>query len=343
MKSLSNPIECFLCTAAVQGKDEYKTHLEKGHNMSSAHNIFKFSNKHKIGRKARNAKLKRKQLNNKLTKTNFQCEMKPEENFKVKFKLKSVQVNLKNMHLPKEPNEDAYDDDLNIITWYNRVKYQCLACERFFCGSTNIFRHVRNIHKVTDSTTSFYRLVSEDDNYNCKICNAILESLNKKEVESQQIVFNPSMKANNTQEPKPNKAQNEPKTKGFCWFFENGFCRKGTKCDLNHPAKMCRSFWSNGKCPQGNSCPDRHPLQICSKYLENKCIAGSNCVSQHPERTASEVSTMPAVSIPPARSSSPDYQQQPINPIISQQSQHIQNKGNLYSHPSQRQGQGWQN
>ena len=178
MKSRSNPIECFLCTAAVQGKDEYKTHLEKGHNMSSAHNIFKFSNKHKIGRKARNTTLKRKQveqLNNKFTKTNFQGEIKAEENFKIKFKLKSVQVNLKNIHMPNELNEEVCDDDLNSITWYNRVKYQCLTCERFFFGSRNICRHVRIIHKLTESTKSFYRLVSEDDKYTCKICNTVLK------------------------------------------------------------------------------------------------------------------------------------------------------------------------
>ena len=128
MKSHSNPIECFLCHTAVQGIDEYKTHLEKEHNMSSAQNIFKFSNKQRIGRQARNTKFKRKQteqLKSKLTKTNFQGEIKTEENFKIKFKLKSVQVNLKNIHMPKETNADNYDDDLNSIIWYNSVRYQC--------------------------------------------------------------------------------------------------------------------------------------------------------------------------------------------------------------------------
>ena len=57
MKSGGNPIECFLCPTAVQGKDEYKTHLEKGHNKSSAHNIFKFSNKQASRRIARNTKM----------------------------------------------------------------------------------------------------------------------------------------------------------------------------------------------------------------------------------------------------------------------------------------------
>ena len=115
-----------------------------------------------------------------------------------------------------------------------------------------------------------------------------LEETNKTEVDAQNIVFedNPKVPIRHGNKPKHVKEKAvsfHPKATEKCYFYENGFCRKGAQCSFNHPSTMCKSFWSHGDCGNGVQCPDRHPLQVCIKYLNNTCIQGDKCVYQHPQ------------------------------------------------------------
>ena len=168
------------------------------------------------------------------------------------------------------------------------------------------------------------------------------------------------------------------KRKGKCWFYENGFCRKGAQgvqCPFSHPQTMCTSFWNHGECPQGDKCPKRHPAQVCIKYLNNTCINGVNCVYQHPQNSISSKPMSPqhqsspqfygnqnkhfppqpstSSNVPssspsyfptsanylPAQSHQPGRQQQEHQRDHYDQQQHHQ--GNDHGHLGQQQGQGW--
>ena len=175
MNRSSNTIKCFLCPQIVKSKDDYKYHLVEGHNMATTEDIFKISIKDKNRTKTSHAKLKRR------IKGTFKAKLKNlfhsdfkkvQENLSAKFKLKSVRVNLKNIHMPKE---DAVDDDLRDIPWYNRVKYQCLPCGKYVWGKPSIYKHVKQFHKIKESTLNFYRLVKGNDKYICKICNSVIK------------------------------------------------------------------------------------------------------------------------------------------------------------------------
>ena len=203
-----------------------------------------------------------------------------------------------------------------------------------------------------------------------------LEETNRKEVDAQKIVFEENPKVHTRHGNKPKHVKEKagsfhPKATEKCYFYENGFCRKGAQCSFNHPSTMCKSFWSYGDCDNGVQCPDRHPLQVCIKYLNNTCIQGDKCVYQHPQiahskskspgysaspnnfgpntATAAIPSFFPAAANHP---SAPTHRSPAHNPgwQLPQQEQqfgqrdqhHWQGQGNEHGHLGQQQGQGWQ-
>ena len=113
------------------------------------------------------------------------------------------------------------------------------------------------------------------------------------------------------------------KKKEKCWYYENGFCRKGGNCSLTHPVAMCWSFWSTGECCNGTACESRHPVQVCSKYLNGACRAGNNCVHQHPQSVMVQSQATAHFSYPSSSN------------VVRQNSE------NQSGHPNQQSGQGW--
>ena len=94
MNCRSKPIQCFLCPQIVKSKDDYKTHLEEGHNMSSAEDVFRLSNTVKNRAKTNNAKPKRKikeKFKTKLKKLFHKGGRKVKETLITKFTLKYVE------------------------------------------------------------------------------------------------------------------------------------------------------------------------------------------------------------------------------------------------------------
>ena len=145
-----------------------------------------------------------------------------------------------------------------------------------------------------------------------------LESINAKEIESQKRIYESSKlsvekEGNGRHGNKPkNLVEKEPKStrRERCWFFENGFCRKGGRCEFIHPANMCPAFWKTGECQRGGECPDRHPVQVCNKYLSERCFSGNNCVHQHPINPAEgNKASMKTQNSPKSQSSPPRYQE----------------------------------
>ena len=145
-----------------------------------------------------------------------------------------------------------------------------------------------------------------------------------------------------------------------CWYFENGFCRKGIRCSHSHPSVMCLSFWNSGECPNGDLCPNRHPVRVCTQYLNGTCRAGKNCVHQHPTNQTSSTTGSSSGNAQPSPTSNcmtgqvysnqvqTENQNLPsnVNCTNSGYAQHaaiqIQNQGNQFGHPSHfHQGQGW--
>ena len=198
-----------------------------------------------------------------------------------------------------------------------------------------------------------------------------LEAKNLKELDDQKKVYNA---AENSEDKrygnKPTVAKSQVKPN--CWYYENGFCRKGARCSLNHPAVMCFPFWSTGACVQADACPNRHPVQVCIKFLNGTCLAGRNCVYQHPleqggnfkANSASQSSPRARWNVEHSPSSPMDTNSQPcqpnrppVSPFFPNQHQQAQQvhphpngrspapsqvQGNLFGHPSQvYSGQGW--
>ena len=119
-----------------------------------------------------------------------------------------------------------------------------------------------------------------------------LESNNVKEMEDQKHIYVDNSKGTkDTKDVRATRYGNKPpgaqkekqnEVKEHCWYYENGFCRKGGRCPFSHPAVTCIAFWNTGECSQSGSCPNRHPVQVCIRYLKGTCFAGRNCVHQHP-------------------------------------------------------------
>ena len=144
--------------------------------MLSAEDVFRLSNTVNNRAKTSNAKLKRKineKFKTKLKKLFHKGGRKVKETLIAKFTLKSVRVNLKNIHMPKQ--DDVVNDDLHGIPWYNRVKYQCLPCGKYLWVKLHVHKHVKQFHKIKESTLNFYCLLSEDDEYVCMICNSVIK------------------------------------------------------------------------------------------------------------------------------------------------------------------------
>ena len=214
-----------------------------------------------------------------------------------------------------------------------------------------------------------------------------LEEKNRKESNSQNKIYENKTETSDASKsprygnkPKKTNEKSKPESppsqiKAKCWYFDNGFCRKGEQCSFSHPVTMCPSFWSHGECSQGDGCWKRHPVQICIKYLNNSCVAGRKCVYQHPQnpkpspKQTSSPGNGPAGPSIPQPSASPGirpnvffsnldprlsanahaYSRPPAQNFWEQQEQQFgaydqerHQQGNDYGHPGQRQGQGWQ-
>ena len=198
-----------------------------------------------------------------------------------------------------------------------------------------------------------------------------LEVRNHKEVDDQNKVYSATNDAKKSDSKrhgnKPTRAvQKDPKDKPVehCWYYENGFCRKGGMCAFRHPVVMCASFWNTGEYPQGGSCSNRHPVQVCIKYLNGTCYAGNNCVNQHlinqdgshrvqsktvsPNRNISPPSQMNVETQPGAYYNPSFVANQNVrrfsfpgpSQIAGQSPGASQTPGNQFSHPGQS-GQGW--
>ena len=161
-----------------------------------------------------------------------------------------------------------------------------------------------------------------------------LEKDHKKDIEEQNVVFN----ANKTKESKP-KSKSEPKKQSplnnsrskkvekKCWYFENGFCRKGSACNFLHPTEICKYFSKYGQCPQGLVCPLRHPLTICMSYMEGGCNMGDMCVLQHPINTSPSRVSQPT---PPTPAPAPSYPPPPYPvPAAQYRAPFVQNNPNF--------------
>ena len=42
-------------------------------------------------------------------------------------------------------------------------------------GKLPVHKHVKQFHKIKESTLNLYRQLSEDDEYICKICNSVIK------------------------------------------------------------------------------------------------------------------------------------------------------------------------
>ena len=64
-----------------------------------------------------------------------------------------------------------------------------------------------------------------------------------------------------------------------CRYFNKGYCRLKTNCDLYHPKQICKTFDNTGMCSQ-TFCSDRHQ-RICKYWTRGVCYRGDSCHFRH--------------------------------------------------------------
>ena len=70
------------------------------------------------------------------------------------------------------------------------------------------------------------------------------------------------------------------KMKVRCNFYNRGFCREGSLCDFEHPAKLCEQYTQDGICSRRH-CKDRHTYK-CKYFLsQHGCFRGGSCEYFH--------------------------------------------------------------
>ena len=164
MNPLLKPIACFLCQKMVQGKDMYTAHLLEDHNVSDAEDMVEM---YETSNENPNKEIE--------TKSNLSPkENKSQQNLNTKSKLKLLRENVKKMHINCD---NVGDDDFQGVTWFDRVKYECLECKANIFGNRNIANHMRYSHKIWKKQVIHrsYKLVSKDDKYICKLCNTAVK------------------------------------------------------------------------------------------------------------------------------------------------------------------------
>ena len=164
-------VVCFLCNQLLKTNKDYRLHLENGHSITSwLEDILKFS-PNEFEKENENAENTDDNLKSedKSVETRLEEAVFDEQD---KFKLKSVRVDLKDIHMTEEVGDQT---EKNVL-WYNKVEYKCLICDKNFWGNHLIHNHCRMTHKISGgSTRDYYSLLSKDDTYSCKICNSVLK------------------------------------------------------------------------------------------------------------------------------------------------------------------------
>ena len=144
-------MECFLCQKGVKTKKEYEKHLISEHNVLNPKNMMKMLQKPKD-----------------CVKTEI---VEESENDKADHKkMKAVRVDVKNIHMDIDNSNRS---EFEGVSWFNRVKYECLKCEKTVYGRSNDNRHVKSFHKnrKRGHIKRSFRLLSSDK-YFCKICDS---------------------------------------------------------------------------------------------------------------------------------------------------------------------------
>lgn len=161
MNSHLNSISCFLCQKLVHGKDLYTDHLLEDHNVSDAEDMVEMYETSTENMKE-------------VFEANLQSPKDDISQKSLTMKLTPLRINVKDMHIN---NDNVSDDEFEFVSWFNRVKYECLKCKATVFGKSNIANHLRNSHKICKKKViqRSYQLVSKDDKYICKLCNSLLK------------------------------------------------------------------------------------------------------------------------------------------------------------------------
>ena len=145
-----------MCKENLKTKKEYKTHLKIGHSVSNPKDMMKMLQMEK----------------NEVTKKIIE-EAKTVKGYQEN--IKSVWVNVKNINI-KNDNSDANRDDFKGVTWFNRVKFECLKCKRICYGRWSLHNHLRYGHKIwTKRKIQLSFCLLSKDEYSCKICKLSLK------------------------------------------------------------------------------------------------------------------------------------------------------------------------
>ena len=156
MENCQNLLECFLCQKNLKSKKEYKTHLKVDHSVSNPKDMMTMLQMAK-------------------DETTKEILEEPNTNKMNHENVKAVRIDVKNIHM-KCDNFDFDGDEFIGVSWFNRVRYECLKCRKMICGRLNLLNHLKKQHNIwrKRNIQQSFCLLGKDE-YQCKICSLSLK------------------------------------------------------------------------------------------------------------------------------------------------------------------------